>query len=380
MATQWTPVPFRYVTPGEVFAAGLVFPLVCIALVSGRLYVRRHKKQQLGPDDWTAVFAVFFLIGTGASLMTGERLGVMGYPMPVPDGTEASEAYSLFNAAYITIAKIEFAFQFLQCFQFAFVKSSAVFFFRRVFIGHRGTVFDWSSAVLLVIINLWSISFLMALIFGCGKNVALHWGPLQQLEASGCDGITPEKANLISDPILDFFILVFPIPSIWRLNMSLGKRIAVTGVFLVGTMTLAASVTRLAIHIIVLDMGYGAGYDPDQVVTTLYFWTQVECGLATIAINLPTMSFLLHDPKLWPRLTKGISWSNLVRPFSSRTRETVSSGGTGGRKHINMGQDNSFHPLEPLPSFGEGYHGSHPAKEHHYFVDVMEPGPNSSPA
>lgn len=214
MATQWTPMPFRYVTPGEVFSVGLVFPLVCIVLATARLYVRWLQKQRLGLDDWMAALAVIFLIGTGACLMTGQQLGVMGYPMPVPAGTEASEAYTLFNQAYITLAKIQFAFQFLQCFQFAFVKSSAVFFFRRIFVSHRGTTMDWASTIMLVLINLWSVSFLIALIFGCGKNVAIHWGPLQQLEASGCDGITPEEANLISDPILDFFILVLPLPSV----------------------------------------------------------------------------------------------------------------------------------------------------------------------
>lgn len=214
MSVQWTPVPFRFVKPGEVFAVGLVFPLVCAVLVGARLYVRRFQKQPLGIDGWTAIISTVFLFGMGASLITGERLGIMGYPMPVPSGTMASEAYGLFNTAYITEAKIEFAFQFLQCFQFACVKSSVVFFFRRIFISHKGTAWDWASKVLLVIINLWSVSFLMALIFGCGKNVALHWAPLEVIGASGCDTSTPEKANLYSDPILDFLILILPLPSV----------------------------------------------------------------------------------------------------------------------------------------------------------------------
>lgn len=214
MATQWKPMPFSYVKPGEVFALGLVFPLVCIVLVSARLYVRRLQKQKLLADDWTAILAVILLAGMGACLITGEQLGIMGYPMPVPAGTQASDAYALFNQAYITEAKIEFAMQFLQCFQFALVKSSIVLFIRRVFVTHRGTIMDWASMILLVVINVWSVAFLMALIFGCGKNVALHWGPLEQLVASGCDGVTPEKANLISDPILDFLILVLPLPSV----------------------------------------------------------------------------------------------------------------------------------------------------------------------
>ncbi|AEO63292.1 uncharacterized protein THITE_17836, partial [Thermothielavioides terrestris NRRL 8126] len=169
----------------------------------------------------------------------------MGYPMPVPVGTDPTKAYGLFNEAYMTEAKLEFAFQFLQCFEFGLIKASIILFCRRIFVSRRGTLMDWCSAILLAIVVLWSVGFLFALIFGCGKNVALHWAPLQVLEESGCDGITPEKANLYSDPILDLLILVLPFPSvrrpqaticIWRLNMSTGKKLAVTAVFLVGIM------------------------------------------------------------------------------------------------------------------------------------------------
>ena len=216
MATQWEKLPFRFVSPGEVFSIGLVFPLVCMVLGGARLYVRRIQKLKLGPDDWLAILGIVMLTGMGACLMVGERLRVMGYPTPVPSGTAATEAYGLFNKAYETEAKIEFAFQFLQCFEFCFIKASIVFFIRRIFVAHSTTLMNWMSIGLISLIVLWSVSFLMALIFGCGKNVAIHWAPLEQLVESGCDGITPEKANLISDPILDLIILIFPIPSVCR--------------------------------------------------------------------------------------------------------------------------------------------------------------------
>lgn len=212
--TQWLKLPFRFVTPGEVFSVGFVFPLVCVALGGARLYVRRKQKQDLGVDDWLALLGVLAVTGMGVCFMVGERLGVMGYPMPVPSGTISTEAYGLFNKAYEIEAKIEFAFQFLQCFAFCFIKTSIVFFIRRIFVAHTNTLMNWASIILIGIIVLWSVGFLFALIFGCGKNVAVHWAPLEQLVASGCDGITPEKANLISDPILDFLILFFPLPSV----------------------------------------------------------------------------------------------------------------------------------------------------------------------
>lgn len=214
MATQWEKLPFAFVTPGEVFSIGLVFPLVCIVLGGARLHVRRLQQQTLGADDWLAILGIVMVTGMGTCLIVGERLRVMGYPTPVPSGTVATQAYGLFNKAYETEAKLEFAFQFLQCFEFCFIKASIVFFIRRVFVTHKRTFLDWASIGLICLIILWSVAFLMALIFGCGKNVAIHWAPLEELDESGCDGITPEKANLISDPILDFIILIFPLPSV----------------------------------------------------------------------------------------------------------------------------------------------------------------------
>lgn len=218
---QWEKLPFRFVTPGEVFSIGLVFPLVCIALGAARLHVRRLQKQKLGPDDWLSILGIITLIGLGVCLIVGERLGVMGYPTPYPSGANPLQAYELFNQAYETEAKIEFAFQFIQCFQICFIKASIVFFIRRIFVAHRGTFIDWASIGLISLIVLWSVGFLFALIFGCGKNVAIHWAPLADLAKSGCDGITPEKANLYSDPILDLIILIFPIPSVCKFQLVL---------------------------------------------------------------------------------------------------------------------------------------------------------------
>lgn len=54
----------------------------------------------------------------------------------------------------------------------------------------------------------------MALVFGCGKDVWLRWAPLEVMMSSGCDGITPEIAMVISDFILDVIILIFPLPAV----------------------------------------------------------------------------------------------------------------------------------------------------------------------
>lgn len=76
----------------------------------------------------------------------------------------------------------------------------------------------------------------------------------------------------------------------------------------------------------------------------------VEGGLVTVVANLPTLSFLLRDLKIWSRLRKGHSWSNLLRPFSSKNRGTEKSGSvvSGQKPDPSLGSGN-FHALEPVP-------------------------------
>ncbi|KAK9771884.1 putative Integral membrane protein [Seiridium cardinale] len=287
---QWLQLPFALVTPGQVLAAGIVLPLVCIACVGLRFYVRRLQKTSPGVDDWLIAVGVVFIAGMGACLIIGERLGVAGYPTPVPDGTDASEASGLFLEAYI-----EFALQFIQVFAYGFVKAGVICFCRRIFVGHKNSAFDWASKVLIAMVVLWSVGFWMALVVGCGKSVELHWAPLQVLVEAGCDASTPEEAMVISDLILDLFILILPLPAIWKLNMSVGRKYAVTGIFLFGIMSIAASAARVAIYLTVLYQGYSAGYDINRTSSTMLWWSMLEVSLAGIAACLPTFSFLVKD-------------------------------------------------------------------------------------
>ncbi|KAJ2988552.1 hypothetical protein NUW58_g3914 [Xylaria curta] len=300
---NWVQLPFAFVSPGDVLAAGIVLPLVCLGLNVLRFRIRVTQKAPFGIDDWCSLTGNIFITGIGACFIVGERLGVMGYPTPVPSGTQASEAYGLFLDAYTLEAKarmqLQFAIQFLMAFAYVFVKASIVLFCRRIFVAHRGSIFDWASRIILGIAILWSAGFLIGgLIFGCGKHVELHWSPLQALVEAGCDASTPEVALVISDLILDIIILILPLPSIWALSMSKYRKVAITTVFLIGLTSIAASAARAAIYLTVLYAGYGAGYDINQTVTTLLWWSMLEVSLAAIAACLPTLSLLAKDARL----------------------------------------------------------------------------------
>jgi hypothetical protein len=73
LPTKFITLPFALVDPGEVIAAGVVFPVVGLATVALRFYVRKVQKASWGLDDWLILPASILLCGMGACLITGRE-------------------------------------------------------------------------------------------------------------------------------------------------------------------------------------------------------------------------------------------------------------------------------------------------------------------
>ena len=55
---QYVKLPFSFITPGEVLAAGIVLPILGIVFVGLRFYTRMLQKASFGIDDWLTVPAL----------------------------------------------------------------------------------------------------------------------------------------------------------------------------------------------------------------------------------------------------------------------------------------------------------------------------------
>jgi uncharacterized membrane-anchored protein len=54
-------IPYAY--SGEVLAAAIVFPILGALVIGLRFYMRYHRKQRIGWDDWTILMALVSLLG-----------------------------------------------------------------------------------------------------------------------------------------------------------------------------------------------------------------------------------------------------------------------------------------------------------------------------
>jgi hypothetical protein len=93
--------------------------------------------------------------------------------------------------------------------------------------------------------------------------------------------------HMIQNVITDVIILVLPIRTVWNLNMSRRKKIAVTGVLGFG----ASSVVVAACRFIVLAE-LGSTQDPSYVLGNMVIVAAFEIQLAIVAVNLPAMKAL----------------------------------------------------------------------------------------
>ena len=141
-----------------------------------------------------------------------------------------------------------------QTLALSLIKLSVIFFYRRIFNTKPAHVVNWATITMITIICAWAISFFFSFLFMCDTKPDDYWLSAQK-EQKYC--VKTQKLHLsaaVSDTILDIAVLVMPLPmvrldssilnwtntdslnQIWRLNMSLSRKFAVTAVFSLGLM------------------------------------------------------------------------------------------------------------------------------------------------
>lgn len=170
-----------------------------------------------------------------------------------------------------------------------FVKISALFFYRRIFLpsGYRST-FSIFTIVSVVVVVLWTITFLVLLPLQCGSHFSALW--ITADHAKYCTRAEHELlAYVITDAILDVWIIGLPIPKvymttsgnskggeltskIWVLRMTLRRRLAVIGVFL---LALALALDHSPNMSAMLTPYRGLAASIARMVT----WIQLEAGI-----------------------------------------------------------------------------------------------------
>lgn len=112
------------------------------------------------------------------------------------------------------------------------VRLSVVLLYRRIFTVSR--VFNVYTSALLILVVTWITAFLLANIFQCGTHPEAAWTSAKMLYKYCYDTSPATTARLLTNLILDLMILGAPMGIIWNLQLSIARKLQVTGIFALG--------------------------------------------------------------------------------------------------------------------------------------------------
>ncbi|KAI0196401.1 hypothetical protein F4808DRAFT_439944 [Astrocystis sublimbata] len=290
-----------------------------------RFWARRRNKLQLLADDWLAAFALLTFIAASIITFVGVRGKNLGYSSH--DFTPEETLENGRKHPETVIALELFTNNTLAC-----VKLSALFFYRRIFCaGGKKTALGTAIWATIAVVVLWTLIFQPLIGFQCGSHFSSFWDGTFY---DHCTIAYPVLFGLvISNFLIDIWILLLPIPSILRLNTNLRKKLSIIGVFLLAFVGVLASIGRI-VQYVQIEVG-GADYllkgDLEQSLTRAFFYTLLESGISIIAVNLPSIRSLFANTKTMQ------SMRNLMLR-SHTTNNTPSSSGVPLSDRINKGR------------------------------------------
>lgn len=123
------------------------------------------------------------------------------------------------------------------------IKASAIFLYRRIFPSRRLHIIGY---IILTFTALYALTAIFVLTISCLPPIApTAEEPVAQLKCSDTYLIDTLLVILITNVVLDAIILCLPLPLIWRLKISMRKKLQLTLVFTLGSFIFVISILRV---------------------------------------------------------------------------------------------------------------------------------------
>ncbi|KAF2234031.1 hypothetical protein EV356DRAFT_502646 [Viridothelium virens] len=194
-----------------------------------RIYTRRFITHALGIDDLLCIIAYCLLL-TYCSLLLACGQYYLGHHL-----------WDIKFSDFIHGSKLEVWTEWVYLPLSAFTKLSCLLFYRRIFVpSGLMTGIIWSGVFFITVI--YTVLLTMS-VLNC-QPIRKRWNPSVHgvCLPDGTLAYSSGAFNVLSD----IFVLLLPLPAVWRLNMSVSKRAKILAVFGLGLIVVVMSITRLA--------------------------------------------------------------------------------------------------------------------------------------
>ncbi|KAL8849902.1 MAG: hypothetical protein Q9221_005168 [Calogaya cf. arnoldii] len=304
-----------------VFSVFLVLPLIAVSL---RFLARRITRVSLWWDDWLLLVAAIIVILNFVFLYECIQSGAGTHIQPdwPPERLENFLIYIYANE--IIYASIVTS-----------IKSSVLCLYLRIFGINKN--FALVVKCFIVVVVAWGIAVLLSTIFQCNP-VRGAWDisvPRDQCINLRIWLIATNVPNIV----IDFSIICLPIPLIWKLKLSIERKIGLTGVFLLGTFASIISIVRVHTNASLQVE------DPTWNYVMVMIWSTVEGNVGVVCACCPVLA---------PLVRRCCGRSARTTPKASKEN----SSSAGFRPPRPSGRNKSFSRLEEEDTAGLVYPGN----------------------
>ncbi|OAG24768.1 hypothetical protein CC77DRAFT_1005711 [Alternaria alternata] len=221
-------------------------------------------------DDWTAAAAWPFVLAI--SVQTGLLLH-HGFGLHITSVPPANMTFSLqvLYAGYLTYTAA-----------MALIRISVGLFYHRLFsVACPNFRYQVHANTLLNVI--WLVGLNLAAAFEC-TPVSAFWD--KGIEGAKCmPTLNIQLGSVVPSVVLDLIALIMPLPIIWKLQLSMQRKVMLLGTFVLGYSVIFLSVGRL---ITVAKIERGLESDLTWYFVDVLIWLHVEMSVASICISLPS--------------------------------------------------------------------------------------------
>ncbi|TLS21251.1 uncharacterized protein PpBr36_10570 [Pyricularia pennisetigena] len=256
-------------------AAVSVLLVLAICAVVARFVCRFYSRNAFLSDDWAILVTLAFVAGAVGLTIAGSSKGA------------GSHVWTL------TIDQIQEIYQVLYIYTFIYggacgsVKLSILFFYMRVF-GTRDLVTNrpFKAAIYLGVCLsiLYPVTIWVTMGNVC-KPVTHFWTQFTGTAGVCIDINTFFLALAIINMLIDFYVLLIPVPQILALNMSTRKKGAVLGLMLIGGFVCVASILRC---VYLSELSRAA--DVTFAMGPVFIWSAIEPCFAIVGACLPHLA------------------------------------------------------------------------------------------
>ncbi|KAL8636441.1 MAG: hypothetical protein Q9228_006165, partial [Teloschistes exilis] len=157
-------------------------------------------------------------------------------------------------------------------------KLSILFFYHRLF---PSRTFFMVSLITGIATILWWIGLMLTAFLHC-RPLAYYWD--RTIPNGHCvDDLLIGYAITSVNIVTDLIVLILPIPWLWGMNMAVPKRMAVVGLFVLGSFVCIAGIVRIPL---LSELSLS---DITWTSTNVGVWVNVECNIGILSACLPIL-------------------------------------------------------------------------------------------